>query len=66
MQVEEITIHNFRSIPDATIRVGDYGLLIGPNNAGKSNVVDGLRIFYEKQRRTENFLKTCPLLQINK
>jgi len=54
MQAEEITIHNFRSIADATIRVSDYGLLIGPNNAGKSNIVDALRIFYEKERYDKN------------
>jgi putative ATP-dependent endonuclease of the OLD family len=48
MKVREIKIHNFRSIADQTISLGDYSLLIGANNSGKSNVVDALRVFYEK------------------
>jgi len=27
--------------------LGDYSLLIGGNNAGKSNCVDALRVFYD-------------------
>ena len=47
MQILSLTIHNFRSIADATFAVGDYSLLIGANNSGKSNIVDALRVFYE-------------------
>jgi putative ATP-dependent endonuclease of OLD family len=47
MQITDIKIHNFRSIADCDLTLGDYGLLIGPNNSGKSNVVDALRVFYE-------------------
>ena len=48
MQLKKITIHNFRSIATCSFNVGDYSLLIGANNSGKSNVMDALRIFYEK------------------
>lgn len=48
MQLIKITIHNFRSIATGTFNVGDYSLLIGANNSGKSNIMDALRIFYEK------------------
>ncbi len=48
MNITGITIHNFRSIADATVRLGDYTLLVGENNVGKSNVIDALRVFYEK------------------
>jgi predicted ATP-dependent endonuclease of OLD family len=48
MKIRELRIHNFRSIADQTINLGNYTLLIGPNNSGKSNVIDALRIFYEK------------------
>ncbi len=49
MQILSITIHNFRSIEDCTFKLGDYSLMIGANNSGKSNVIDALRIFYEKE-----------------
>jgi predicted ATP-dependent endonuclease of OLD family len=48
MKIRQLHIHNFRSIEDQIINLGDYTLLIGPNNSGKSNVIDALRIFYEK------------------
>lgn len=49
MQIKTVTIHNFRSIADCSVRLDDYSLMIGANNAGKTNVMDALRIFYEKQ-----------------
>jgi len=42
----ECHIHNFRSILDLKIGLSDYTLLVGANNAGKSNVVDALRLFF--------------------
>ncbi|QCF27600.1 ATP-dependent nuclease [Hydrocarboniclastica marina] len=44
----EVTIHNFRSICDATISLADYGILVGVNNAGKTTVIDAIRAFYGK------------------
>jgi len=46
MRAVEITIHNFRSIHDATIRLEKLSLIAGANNAGKSNVIDAIRMFY--------------------
>lgn len=48
MKIRQLQIHNYRSIADQTINFGDYSLLIGPNNSGKSNVLDALRTLYEK------------------
>ena len=48
MKLTHITIHNFRGIHDATVNLFDYNLLVGPNNAGKSTVIDAIRVFYEK------------------
>jgi len=48
MKIREITLHNYRSIKDATFYAADYGLLIGANNCGKTSVLDALRNFYEK------------------
>ncbi len=51
MKLREICLHNFRSIAHESVRLGDYSLLIGANNCGKTNIIDALRIFYEKDLR---------------
>jgi len=53
MRIATIAIHNFRSIASATFDLGDYSLMIGANNSGKSNVMDALRVFYEKVLKYE-------------
>jgi predicted ATP-dependent endonuclease of OLD family len=47
MKIRKVLLHNFRSIKDVKIDLDDYSLLIGENNAGKTNVITALRIFYE-------------------
>jgi putative ATP-dependent endonuclease of OLD family len=47
MKLRELRVHNFRCLHDATIGISDYGLLIGANNAGKSSVIDAIRVVYE-------------------
>lgn len=46
MRVTEVSIHNFRSIHDMTIRLEPLSLMAGANNSGKSNVIDAIRLFY--------------------
>ncbi len=53
MQILNTTIHNFRSVVHCTFNLGDYSLMVGANNSGKSNVMDALRIFYEKELKYE-------------
>jgi len=48
MRLREIIIHNFRSVRDCTIALGEYSLLVGANGVGKSTVLDAIRVFYEK------------------
>lgn len=48
MKIKKITLHNFRSVKEQTFKLKDYSLLIGANNSGKTNIIDALRIFYEK------------------
>lgn len=47
MRINQIIIHNFRSIIDVTIEAHDYLMLVGANNSGKSNVINALRAFYD-------------------
>lgn len=47
MKIKNITIHNFRSIIHESFSLNDYTVLIGSNNAGKSNIINAIRIFYE-------------------
>lgn len=49
MRAVKLTIHNFRSIKHSELALGPYSLLVGANNAGKSNVIDAIRVFYEKE-----------------
>ena len=52
MKISQVQIHNFRGILDESFELQDYTLLVGPNNAGKSTVMDAIRAFYEKDKFT--------------
>ncbi|HIE15182.1 TPA: ATP-dependent endonuclease [Candidatus Bathyarchaeota archaeon] len=54
MKISEIVLHNFRSIKEQKFILNDYSLLIGANNSGKTNIVDALRMFYEKDIKFKN------------
>lgn len=54
MRLRQLTIHNFRSIRDASFQVDSYTLLVGANNAGKSTIIDCLRAIYEKLKFAES------------
>ncbi len=45
--ITELSIKNFKSIKNATLKLKGLNLLIGANNAGKSNVLDAL-LFYQR------------------
>ena len=53
MRAVSIKIHNFRSFADAEIALTPYSLLVGVNNSGKSNLIDAIRVFYEKDIKYE-------------
>lgn len=46
MRATKIQIHNFRSIHDIGVDLQSLSIVAGANNAGKSNVVDAIRLFY--------------------
>ena len=44
MLIKRIRIEHFRSIRQADIELNETTILIGPNNAGKSAILDAVRI----------------------
>lgn len=48
MKLLSVKLHNFRGILEEEASFQQYSLLVGPNNAGKSTFIDGIRAFYEK------------------
>jgi putative ATP-dependent endonuclease of the OLD family len=53
MKATKIHIHNFRTFQDEEINLSSYSLLLGINNCGKSNLIDAIRVFYEKEIKYE-------------
>jgi putative ATP-dependent endonuclease of OLD family len=55
MRISRLKIENFRSIKKLNIELGDTTVLIGQNNAGKTAILDAVRIVLTRrwgQRRT--------------
>lgn len=48
MKLLSVKLHNFRGVLEQEVQFHEYSLLVGPNNAGKSTFIDGIRAFYEK------------------
>ena len=47
MKIKRVEINNFRSIHHALFDLYDYTMLVGANNAGKSTIINALRVFYD-------------------
>lgn len=46
-KIKSIRLQRFRQFNDLTIAVGDFNLLVGPNNCGKSTVLHAIRAFFQ-------------------
>lgn len=46
LRIKHIRIKNFRSIVDLSIDVGKMNIFVGLNDAGKSNVLKALNLFF--------------------
>jgi predicted ATP-dependent endonuclease of OLD family len=62
-----IRIQNFRSIRDASVKLGQVNLFIGPNNSGKSNFLKGISLmafavneFPRNTLKPEHFISYIP------
>ncbi len=50
MQIAELQIKGFRGIHNATLRMDKHNILIGPNNCGKSTVIEALALLFGRDR----------------
>ena len=46
MKISSIRLERFRQFEDTTFEVGDFNLLVGPNNCGKTSVLHAIRAFF--------------------
>ena len=53
--IKKIHIRNFRSIVDETIDCADCNIFVGKNDAGKSNVLKALNLFFNPQQSQFSF-----------
>ncbi|MDY0132485.1 MAG: AAA family ATPase [Desulforegulaceae bacterium] len=65
MKIKSVKIHNFRSIKEESFDLDAFSLLVGENNAGKTNVISALRVFYEEGGTKYNDKKDFPKFDTN-
>jgi putative ATP-dependent endonuclease of OLD family len=49
MRISSLHIENFRSIKNLNIQLGETTVLIGPNNAGKTAILDAVRLLLARR-----------------
>lgn len=42
--IKSVTFENFRALSSYTLELSKFDVLIGPNNSGKSTILDGFRL----------------------
>jgi putative ATP-dependent endonuclease of OLD family len=50
MQIADLRIENFRGIGSGHIRFGAHTAFIGPNNCGKTTVIEALALLFGRDR----------------
>jgi len=66
MKILALKILGFRGIQSATIRFGLHDVLVGPNSAGKSTIVDALSLVFGRTKLVRDltehdFYGSCPI-----
>ena len=55
MYLKEVHIKNFRSIKECKVSLDDFTVFIGENNAGKTTILDAIRIGLNKAINRHSF-----------
>ncbi|MFG1315811.1 MULTISPECIES: ATP-dependent nuclease [Hyphomicrobiales] len=50
MQIADLRIENFRGIRNGHIRFGSHTVFVGPNNCGKTTVIEALALLFGRDR----------------
>ena len=50
MQIAQLWIQNFRGIREARIAFGSHTVFIGPNNCGKTTIIEALALLLGRDR----------------
>src|SRR5689334_14242841 len=50
MRISRLSIRGFRGISQADLRFGDHCVLVGPNNVGKTTVIEALALLFGRDR----------------
>lgn len=66
MHIEEVIINHYKSIKDPIYLRDLFGfhILVGPNNAGKTNILDAINLFFDKNLEAERFFDKDTDIQI--
>lgn len=65
MRVHAIEIEGFRGIKSGKVTFGDFTVLIGPNNSGKTTIIESLALLFGRDRLVRSltehdFFGSCP------
>ena len=65
MRIHAIEIEGFRGIKSGKVRFGDFTVLIGPNNSGKTTIIEALALLFGRDRLVRSltehdFYGSCP------
>ncbi|MDT7529061.1 AAA family ATPase [Sphingopyxis sp. SE2] len=50
MQISKLEISNFRGIRDGCVHFAEHTVLVGPNNCGKTTVIEALALLFGRER----------------
>lgn len=52
MRIDKVEIKSYRSIAHVKFRVNNIGLIVGPNDTGKSNILSAIELFFNCHAQT--------------
>ena len=52
MRICQLELTNFRGIQNGKVAFPDHSVLFGPNNVGKSTIIEALALLFERERLT--------------
>ena len=65
MKISEVSVHNYRTISDGKVKLGSYSNFVGPNSAGKSNLIRSILQFYDYEGFKYNRESDFPRFDVN-